>query len=85
MDPHHPILTLNFSYLALGRRARRGAELLEADRGIEVVAQDRLAGFQVAAQHRVDAFAQQRFGELPVGFDLRRSDCSFRQEAGGTA
>ena len=46
---------------ALGGRVGRLAELFEADGRLDVVAQDRLAGVDVAGQHRVDAFAQQRF------------------------
>lgn len=42
------------------RRCVRGlAELLGADRCLDVIAEDRLAGINVAGQHRVDAFAQQ--------------------------
>jgi hypothetical protein len=35
-------------------------QLLEADRRLDVVAQDRLAGVDVAGEHRVDPFPQER-------------------------
>src|SRR5271169_2045005 len=53
---------------ALGRRAGRRAEFFEADGGLDVIAQDGLSGVESAAEHGVDAFAQQGFGEFPVGF-----------------
>src|SRR6185295_14396063 len=46
------------------------AEFLKADRRFDVVAQNDLAGFDIARQHRLDAFAQQRFGKSFVGRDL---------------
>src|SRR5271165_2811392 len=48
---------------ALSRRVSRLAELLEANRRLDVVAQDRLAGLDIARQHGVDAFAQEIFRE----------------------
>src|SRR6478609_337600 len=54
---------------ALGRCAGGFAELLEADGCLDVVAQNRLAGVDIAAQHRVDPFAKQRLGEFLVGLD----------------
>ena len=53
----------NMRMRLFGRRAGRLAELLEADRRLDVVAQDRLAGVDIAGEHGVDAFAQQRFAE----------------------
>jgi hypothetical protein len=54
---------------ALGLRPGRLAQLLEADRRLDVVAQDRLARVDVAGQHGVDPFAQQRLAEGRVGRD----------------
>jgi hypothetical protein len=42
---------------ALGRRAGSFPKFFEADRCLDVVAQDRLAGLDIAAQHRIDTFA----------------------------
>ena len=55
---------------ALGRRVGRLAQLFEADRRLDVVAQDRLAGVDVATQHRVDPFAQQRLAERRIFRDV---------------
>lgn len=55
---------------ALGRRAGRLGELLEADGRLDGVAQQQLSGLDVAAQHGLDAFAQQRLGEFLVGLDV---------------
>lgn len=41
----------------------RFTELFEADSRLDVIAQVRLAGFDIAGQHRADAFAQQAFRE----------------------
>lgn len=43
------------------------AKILESTRCLDVVARDGFAGLDVAGKHRIDAFAQQRFRELPVG------------------
>src|SRR5262245_22015490 len=48
---------------ALGLGARGLAELLEADGGLDVVAQDRLAGVHVAGKHDFDALAQTRLAK----------------------
>jgi hypothetical protein len=45
-------------------------ELFKADRRLDVVAQDYLAGFHVARKHRVDAVAQKRLGEFRVALDV---------------
>jgi hypothetical protein len=55
---------------ALGRRAGRLGELFEADGRLDGVAQQRLSGLDIAAQHGVDAFAQKRLGEFLVGLDV---------------
>jgi len=55
---------------ALGLGAGGLAQLLEADRRLDVIAQDRLAGVDVAGEHCIDSFAQQRVGESPVGRDV---------------
>ena len=39
------------------------AELFEADRRLDVVAQDGLAGIDIAGQHRFDGFTQQALGK----------------------
>ncbi len=54
--------------------------LLEADRRLDVVAQDRLAGVDIAGEHGVDTFAQQRFAEggiarLHKGYLIARPPC----------
>jgi hypothetical protein len=54
---------------ALRLRAGRLTKLLEADRRLDVVAQDRLAGVDIAGEHGVDAFAQQRFAESGIACD----------------
>ena len=46
---------------ALRRRARHGPQLLEADGGLYVVAQDRFAGIDITGKHRIDCFSQQRW------------------------
>jgi len=51
---------------AFGGRVGRLAELFEADRRLDGVAQDRLAGLDVAGQHRVDPLAQKVFRERGV-------------------
>src|SRR5206468_2252261 len=48
----------------------RRPELLESEGGLNVIAQDRLAAIDITAQHRIDTFAQQRFGEFLVGLGL---------------
>src|ERR1700683_4702030 len=50
-------------------RASRGADLLETNRCLDVIAQDRLAGVDIAGEHGVDAFAQQRVGERRIARD----------------
>ena len=51
---------------------RSPPELVEADRRLDVVAQDRLADVNIAGKHGVDALAQQRlgvgriFGQMPL-------------------
>jgi hypothetical protein len=54
---------------ALRLGAGRLAQLLETDRRLDVVAQDRLADVAIAGKHAVDAFAQQRFAEGGVACD----------------
>src|SRR3984957_11253838 len=54
---------------AFRRRAGRRAELLDTDRRLDVVAQDRFAGVHVATEHGVDAFAQQRISERGIACD----------------
>jgi hypothetical protein len=51
---------------ALGRRAGGAAERLEADRRIDVVAQDGLAGLEVAFQHARHRFLQKRLAEVGI-------------------
>jgi hypothetical protein len=48
---------------ALRLRAGRLAKLLEADGHLDVVAQDRIAGVDIASEHGFDSFAQQSFAE----------------------
>jgi hypothetical protein len=48
---------------AFGRRIRRFAKFFEADGGLDIAAQDRFAGFNIAAEHRVDPFAQKVLGK----------------------
>ncbi len=55
---------------ALGGRAGRLGELFEADGRLDGVAQQRLSGLDIAAQHGVDALAQQRLREFRVGLDV---------------
>src|SRR6516164_7649431 len=55
---------------ALGRCRGRRAQLLEADRGLDVVAQDSLAGVDIAGQHGVDPLAQQRLAVSGIACDL---------------
>ena len=55
---------------ALGRRAGCPAKLLEADRRLDVIAQDRLSGVHVAAEHRIDPFAQKCLCKFLVGLDV---------------
>jgi len=50
-------------------RAGRLAKLPEVNRRLNVVAQDRLAGVDIAGEHGVDAFAQQRFAEGVIACD----------------
>lgn len=52
---------------ALGRRVRRFAQLLKADRRLDVVAQDRLPGVHIPGKHRLNAFAQQLVRETATG------------------
>src|SRR5258708_7627675 len=54
---------------ALRRRAGCLAQLLEADRRLDVVAKDNLSSIDIAAQHRIDAFAKKRLREFLVRFD----------------
>src|SRR5882757_10050730 len=54
---------------ALGRRAGRFAELFETDGRLDVIAQDRLAGLDIAAQHRIDALAKEGLGKFLVSLD----------------
>src|SRR6266700_4367837 len=55
---------------AFRRCAGRGPELLEADRCLDVVAQDRLAGIHVARKQGVDALAQERLRKFYVTLDV---------------
>src|SRR6266852_343553 len=48
------------------RCAGCGSEPLESDRRLDVIAENRLSGFHVAGEHRIDALAQQRLRELGV-------------------
>jgi hypothetical protein len=54
---------------ALRLRAGRLAKLLEADGRLDVVAQGRLAGVDIAGEYGVDSFAQQSFAEGGVACD----------------
>src|SRR6266481_817721 len=56
---------------ALLRRPGRLTELLEADGRLDVVSHDGFASTEVAAQHRVDAFAQKGLGEFRVVSDFK--------------
>src|SRR5277367_6719684 len=47
----------------------RLAELFEANRRLDVGAQDRLAGVDIAGEHGVDPFAQQRGAEGGIACD----------------
>src|SRR5829696_6879239 len=53
----------------LGLGPGRFAKLFKADGCLDIVAQDRLAGFDIPAQHRIDAFSKKRFGKLLVFLD----------------
>src|SRR5450759_3910640 len=55
---------------ALRRRASCYPEFFKADRRLDVVAQDYLAGLHVAGEHRVDALAQKRLGKFRVALDV---------------
>src|SRR4051794_249756 len=55
---------------ALGLCAGSGAEFFESNCRLDVVAKDGLAGFHVTAQHTVDAFAQQSFGEGGISCNM---------------
>ena len=55
---------------AFGRRACRCTELLETDGRLDVIAQDRLAGFHIAAEHRINALAQKRLSKYLVVLDV---------------
>src|SRR6266545_839180 len=50
----------------LGLGPGRFTKLFKSDGCLDIVAQDRLAGFDIPAQHRIDAFAKKRFGKLLV-------------------
>jgi hypothetical protein len=54
---------------ALRLRAGRLAQFLEDNRRLDIVAQDRLAGVDIAGEHGVDAFSQQRFTEGGIACD----------------
>ena len=51
-------------------RAGCGSELFKSDSRLDVVAQNRLSGFHIAGEHRVDALAQQRLRKLGVVLDV---------------
>ena len=50
----------------LGRPARQAAELLKADRGVDVVAEDCLPGIEIAGKETLHAFPQQLLSILAV-------------------
>jgi hypothetical protein len=52
---------------ALGRCTGCFAELFETDGRLDVIAQDRLAGIDIAAQHCIDALAKKGLGKYLVG------------------
>jgi len=51
---------------ALGRSPRETAELLKADRGVDVVAEDGLPGIEIAGKETLHPFRQQLLSILPV-------------------
>src|SRR5829696_5819543 len=53
----------------LGLGPGRFAKLFKADGCLDIIAQDRLAGFDIPAQHRIDTFSKKRFGKLLVFLD----------------
>src|SRR3954447_12537636 len=48
----------------LGLGPGRFAKLFKADGCLDIVTQDRLAGFDIPAQHRIYPFTKKRFGKL---------------------
>src|ERR1700722_19158988 len=54
----------------LGGRIRSRGQLLKSNGSFDVVAHDGLAGIEIAGQHRVNAFAQKRFGEFCVALNV---------------
>lgn len=59
------------AHQALGRRAGGLAGRLEADRGVDMVAQDRLAGREIACKRRRDRLLQERLAEGGIAFGAR--------------
>src|ERR1035441_429540 len=57
------------SHKAVGGDGCRLFELPEANRGIDIVAQDRTAGLLIAGKHQLDRFPKQRLAEprFPLG------------------
>src|ERR1035441_1682148 len=57
------------SHKAVGGDGCRLFELPEANRGIDIVAQDRTAGLLIAGKHQLDRFPKQRLAEprVPLG------------------
>ena len=53
----------------LGLGPGRFAKLFKSDGCLDIVTQDRLAGFDIPAQHRINALSKQRFGKLLVVLD----------------
>src|ERR1043166_4786330 len=51
---------------ALGRRAGRTCELREANRSVDIVAQDGLAGLQISGQEQLDSLLEQRLAESRI-------------------
>jgi hypothetical protein len=56
---------------AFGRTIGGVAEFGEANGGVDEIAEDELAGFDIAGEEIVETFAEQGFAELRVALDTR--------------
>ena len=59
------------AHQALGRLLRQPAEFLKSDRGIDVVAQNRLAGVHIPRQQALDTLLEQLLTEGRIALDAR--------------
>lgn len=54
------------THQALGTLEQLRAKLLEADGGVDIVAQGHLAGLKISVQKRIEGFSQQGDPNLPI-------------------